>query len=693
MAELAHDLAQNGSRPATPDVNAAIGALWERFKGIAFERLATIDTAVTAQHANQLDDDLRRRAEREAHKLAGSVGSFGFAEGSRIAREIELLLQSPLGPAETGRVESLAAQLREVLQKPGSQAADPGPAEALSAAARPARDMRPLLLMALADGQRACQIADEAEARRLRHRAVGDATDARAALGEDPPDVVLLDLLLDGQIDHGLALLDEVVRRIPRALPVVVAANITAEQRLDALRRGARVVFTSAASPVHIVEKAAELLASPDAAPCRVLLVDDDADTLARTAEQLRAPRTEVITLDDPQRFWETLERTRPDAVLVDEAMPAPSGLELCGAIRGDPRWANLPVLVLAAAGDCDTVTRAFAAGADDLVVLPSAGPELRARLDRSLERRRMQRTIAEQDPLTGLANRQRSLASLDGLIAAAERQRQALSVAIVDVDGMHDVLTQFGESVADAMLQRVGRALAALVGHDEVAGRWDGDAFVLALAGCDADDAVARLRRVLDRLAAAPVVAADGTILVPSFCAAVATHPMDGQDAHALICAAEQGVRATKGEGRGEVTAVGWSKRGDGPTELVDIALVEDDVALAGLLGHTLETRGHSTRVICDGAQAVEALCGPTPRLRARVIVLDVDLPGRDGFDVLRALARDGVTERSRVVMLTVRATEPEVVRALEMGAFDHIAKPFSVQILMQRLRRALGE
>jgi DNA-binding response OmpR family regulator len=41
---------------------------------------------------------------------------------------------------------------------------------------------------------------------------------------------------------------------------------------------------------------------------------------------------------------------------------------------------------------------------------------------------------------------------------------------------------------------------------------------------------------------------------------------------------------------------------------------------------------------------------------------------------------------------MLTVRATEPEVLKALEMGAFDHIGKPFSVQILMQRLRRALG-
>jgi DNA-binding response OmpR family regulator len=68
------------------------------------------------------------------------------------------------------------------------------------------------------------------------------------------------------------------------------------------------------------------------------------------------------------------------------------------------------------------------------------------------------------------------------------------------------------------------------------------------------------------------------------------------------------------------------------------------------------------------------------------------VDLPGRDGFTVLRALAADGVAARSHVVMLTVRAGEVEVVKALEMGAADHVAKPFSIQVLMRRVQRALG-
>ena len=62
------------------------------------------------------------------------------------------------------------------------------------------------------------------------------------------------------------------------------------------------------------------------------------------------------------------------------------------------------------------------------------------------------------------------------------------------------------------------------------------------------------------------------------------------------------------------------------------------------------------------------------------------------DGLSLLRKLARDGVTRRTRVLMLTARSAESEVVKALELGAFDHVPKPFSVSELIHRVRRALG-
>ena len=121
-----------------------------------------------------------------------------------------------------------------------------------------------------------------------------------------------------------------------------------------------------------------------------------------------------------------------------------------------------------------------------------------------------------------------------------------------------------------------------------------------------------------------------------------------------------------------------------------VDVVMVDDDIMLAQLMRHALETRGYSVMVIEDGRSAVDALIGPPP-LRCRLLLLDVDLPGLDGLAVLRRLAEAGVTRTTPTIMLTVRASEDEILESLRSGAVDHVTKPFSMPVLMQRIRLAL--
>jgi CheY-like chemotaxis protein/HPt (histidine-containing phosphotransfer) domain-containing protein len=123
-----------------------------------------------------------------------------------------------------------------------------------------------------------------------------------------------------------------------------------------------------------------------------------------------------------------------------------------------------------------------------------------------------------------------------------------------------------------------------------------------------------------------------------------------------------------------------------------VDVVLVDDDEVLSGLLLHTLKTQGYRTEWIVDGQVAADKLKGPSPTVKARIIVLDVNLPSLDGISVLRELSRTGALKETKVIMLTVRSSEPEVLSTLQLGAFDHVAKPVSVPVLMQRIKRALG-
>ena len=126
-------------------------------------------------------------------------------------------------------------------------------------------------------------------------------------------------------------------------------------------------------------------------------------------------------------------------------------------------------------------------------------------------------------------------------------------------------------------------------------------------------------------------------------------------------------------------------------PIDRYDVVVVEDDPALAEVLIDSLRTRGYRAHWIDDGQEAVGALAGTPPSVSTALVVLDVDLPGLDGISVLRQMVRDDVLDDTRVIMLTARSGEIEVLEALELGAIDHVAKPFSVPVLMQRIRRAL--
>jgi len=119
-------------------------------------------------------------------------------------------------------------------------------------------------------------------------------------------------------------------------------------------------------------------------------------------------------------------------------------------------------------------------------------------------------------------------------------------------------------------------------------------------------------------------------------------------------------------------------------------IMIVEDEPAVARGVQVALEREGYAVVVQSTGEDAVASFADTAPDL----VVLDVRLPGIDGFEVLRRLRRE---TNAPVIFLTARSDEVDKVVGLEMGADDYLVKPFSVRELVTRikalLRRAYGE
>jgi two-component system, OmpR family, response regulator len=112
-------------------------------------------------------------------------------------------------------------------------------------------------------------------------------------------------------------------------------------------------------------------------------------------------------------------------------------------------------------------------------------------------------------------------------------------------------------------------------------------------------------------------------------------------------------------------------------------ILVVEDDRKVASFIRKGLEEEGHAVEVAADGDEAVERAADGSAW---DLVVLDVMLPKRDGFSVLKALRADGL--KAPVLMLTARDAVGDRVRGLDAGADDYLVKPFSLLELAARLR-----
>lgn len=116
-------------------------------------------------------------------------------------------------------------------------------------------------------------------------------------------------------------------------------------------------------------------------------------------------------------------------------------------------------------------------------------------------------------------------------------------------------------------------------------------------------------------------------------------------------------------------------------------ILIVEDDPDIARLVGRYLDKAGFTSEIVQSGREALESIKARVPDL----MVLDLMLPHVDGLEVCRRVRAHEPTAALPIIMLTARAEESERIVGLELGADDYLAKPFSPNELVARVRALL--
>jgi diguanylate cyclase (GGDEF)-like protein len=251
----------------------------------------------------------------------------------------------------------------------------------------------------------------------------------------------------------------------------------------------------------------------------RILVVDDSADVRALIRRHLEgAGYSRVLDAASAEEAFGLLGldaegrgdgREAVDLVFLDVLMPGMDGIEACRRIREARRLADLPVIVITAYDDLDTLRRSFDAGAMDFIGKPVHKDELLARvrnmlmLKAEMDRRKQReaeltrmteelmqhnrelKKLSYHDGLTGLANRRQFDRVLHGEWDRQAREGDHLSVLVMDIDDFKPYNDTYGHLAGDECLRKIGRLLRGHMRRPaDLAARYGGEEFACILPG-----------------------------------------------------------------------------------------------------------------------------------------------------------------------------------------------------------------
>ncbi|MCC5653998.1 response regulator [Nostoc sp. XA013] len=529
---------QNSSIPDTsPSVEQqfkqAMGGLWSQYQGLMIQRMEVLQQAVTELSSGTLTIELRKSAGREAHKLAGVLGMFEQEAGTQIAREIEQILDkdTELLAIQKSQLISLIQELGKLLNLMAQKVVN-------QTATSIEEEISPKLLLIDPDLQLGSQLQQLAYSLEMRWQQITTLEGAKNFLQTTSPDLVVVNVDEIGPREESLALMLDLATHTP---PVPVLALAITDQLVDRVtlaQSGARGFLVKPVTASQVWETASQILEFTRSLRVNVLVVDDDPLILASLGPMLEPWGMRITGLDDPRRFWEVLQSTAPDLLILDVEMPEISGIELCRAVRTDPQWQELPIVFLTAHREMETVQQVFAAGGDDYVVKPVVGAELLARITHRLERSRLLQSLSTKEPITGLANQFQSSRDLQHLIAKAEKNQQSVCLAILNFNDLRQINIQYGHEAGNQVLQRWSRLFQSAFCSGEILGYWGNGEFVVGISGFTETERLViqhRLNDILTKLRQQVFTAPNGDRFQASCNFAVVEYPNDGINIQSL--------------------------------------------------------------------------------------------------------------------------------------------------------------
>ncbi len=413
-----------------------------------------------------------------------------------------------------------------------------------------------------------------------------------------------------------------------------------------------------------------------------ILIVEDNASDVELIRAALAGPSRRIHVAGTTVEARRVLERHPVRLVVLDLVLPDLDGRNFLVQLREESANASLPVFVVSARVTSEVQAECLALGAEQFFRKPVDPDVLSAAAGATIRRAGQASRQSLRDALTGLPNRAAFHEALERARSLMGRTGQQLSLAMIDLDRFKAINDGHGHALGDEVLRRFARVVESVSRRSDVFARWGGEEFAALFPGTSVPRATVALNKVREAFARERFPGEGGEEFSVTFSAGVTGIEEHTADAEALA-EADRLLYLAKTTGRNRVI----NPQMDLGLPVREILLAEDDPDVAFIIGANLEREGFRVLHCADGELALE-------QARDRdlaLAILDVMLPGLDGFALLSKLRDLPSFAKTPVVMLTGLGAEEHVVRGFELGADDYMVKPFSPMELQARVHRLL--
>jgi len=287
-----------------------------------------------------------------------------------------------------------------------------------------------------------------------------------------------------------------------------------------------------------------------------VLVVDDDDSMRLLMREALEQSGFAVEEAESGPEALVIFDRARPDIVLLDVMMPEMDGFATCSRLRERSGGEHVPVLVVTALDDAESIGRAYDAGATDFIAKPikwvTLGHHVRYMLRAARAMSDLNNSLeiiqhnAYFDRLTDLPNRNLLYDRLQQAVLVAQRDNQSVALLIMDLDRFKEINNALGHQSGDLLLQQIGPRLKAILRKSDTVARLGGDEFAVLLpSGTNLEHAADVARKIVKAMEQ-PFAIGDLRLDVEASIG-IAAFPEHGTDVETLIKRADAAMYVAK--------------------------------------------------------------------------------------------------------------------------------------------------